>query len=206
LADGCPAPFIIRIIRIIRNKRSTIMTKRVDTGFEDYGDESEPKEKGIKPVSGSPLEALKALLSAEAASEPITRKVPNREGFSVRLATTVEERELKHWTRSSQRKVGGRVEGDSVKFASLLIAAKCEAILYMGQEIEADGDVVTFRHPAIRTLLGLPAEASHVVVMEHFYGSGGHIVGVANEVLEAAGWGDNSNNLFDAEDEEANPI
>jgi hypothetical protein len=172
----------------------------IPSGYEDDLN-PEPQPQQVKVTPHSPLETLRARLATDAKNEPITLKVPNREGISVRFDTNIDSAHLDHWQKRSQRRVGGKTEPDPVKMAALLVSATCQAVLVDGQEVVLnDGTTLKIASAQMRDFLGLVDGSDTVAIARKLYGSDGHLISVGNRIVAAAGFGDGTEDVDEDED------
>ena len=135
--------------------------------------------------AGSVLAALKEELKREVKSEPITLSVPSRPNMSIRFDTNVESGTIQMWRKQSQNKSMAD-NFDGLKFSSLVIANKAEAILMNNVVARTEnGDELNFKNPELVTMLGANRALEAV---RKLYGIDGHIFVAADEILKAAGY------------------
>lgn len=77
---------------------------------------------------------------------------------------------------------------DGIKFASLLLASTCVAIVRNGADLELDGEApITFTSKALQTRMGTTTAADTV---RKFYGLEGHVDAAGRRLMNEAGYGD----------------
>lgn len=147
-------------------------------------------------LADSPLDLLRAELAGERPPLEVTLDVPAREGYAVRYSTDIAYEEVKAWRKRSADK--SNPSGfDELKFAGIVLAVKCLAVLRRGEEVDLDGEVLTFRHPEFLGLFGATRAADGVAA---FYVRDGHVTATANRLLDEAGFGDVMPEADDDED------
>lgn len=134
--------------------------------------------------------ALDAALSADVVKEDVTLPVPLRPGLTVRFSTDVDDEKMKGWRARSQDSTRGAGKGDvdAIRWSSLIVATQAQAFLMGGKEVhDTSGQTYTFGHAQIRAKYGAQTAVQAVSAV---YSSDPHIMIVANEILERAGFGD----------------
>lgn len=144
----------------------------------------------VPVVEGSPLEALKSVLAVEVSRPPLVLPVPERPGVSVRFDANVDSRKFLLWQKKGKEKQAGDVH-NPLKSAIAAISDQTEAILVNGNVVLDDNDnPVTFRSVELRRLLPDVKEfADDATVIRKFYGVDAHIITVSNQIVDAAGYG-----------------
>lgn len=128
------------------------------------------------------LADLRAELSEQVEHKPLTLKVPNRPGYSVRYSTDIEYRRLQMITKRAQDKgLGGT---DLVKWSCSVLATFCESVVRHGEDVLDDGQPVTFASKMLQEAVGT-FEA--VACIRKFYGEDGDIMAAASTLVTAAG-------------------
>jgi hypothetical protein len=142
-------------------------------------------EESVDENPGTILKALEAELKREVRLDPITLTVPNRPGMTIRFDTNIESGTIQMWRKQSQNKSMAD-NFDGLKFSSLVIANKAEAVLYNSVVARTeDGDELNFKNPALLSMLGATRALDAV---RKLYGADGHIFVAADEILRAAGY------------------
>ena len=142
-------------------------------------------EAGEPVNAASVLSALKEELKREVQLPPITLAVPARPGMSIRFDANVNSGHIQMWRKQSQNKSMAD-NFDSLKFSSLVIANKAEAVMFDGVEARTDdGELLNFKNPELLTMLGTNRA---VEAVRKLYGVDGHIFVAADEVLKGAGY------------------
>lgn len=139
------------------------------------------------PKLSTGLEELRAELTAELGAQPVELPVPTRPGYAVRYKTAIDHELLARWQKASEDR--SAPDGmDVLGLALRVLGNCCVGIVRRGEELEHEGKPVTFRTRSFVELLGTdrPAEACRA-----FYAKDGHVISAADEVLRAAGYGDN---------------
>jgi hypothetical protein len=143
----------------------------------------------------SALEALREKLQAPVETEPVVINVPGRPGITIRCHTRMTQEERKAWQkRSEDRKTDRRRRGqdspiDEMKFACLVLANTCEAILVEGEEALDDnsGAPLTFASRQLWDMVGA-AEPSRAI--RNLFGIDAHVLIASGEVILASGFDD----------------
>lgn len=131
------------------------------------------------------LAALKEELQREVRLDPITLNVPSRPGMSIRFDTNVESGTIQMWRKQAQNK-SMQDNFDGLKFSSLVVANKAEAVLFNGVVAMTEtGDELNFKNPDLLTMLGANRALEAV---RKLYGLDGSIFVAADEILKAAGY------------------
>lgn len=148
----------------------------------DLGEDEEVRQATV-------LDELRAELATPVEDATITLPVANRPGYSVRFAASLDyENELVKWRKQATTK-GRRGNPDTVnefRLAGIVLGHKCQVILRHGDELELDGEPLTFRHPALQELTGT---SRAVDCIRAFYGSDGHVIDAADAIVARAGYG-----------------
>lgn len=138
----------------------------------------------------SDLDDLRAELTAQVAPSTVI-KVLGRPRYAVRFRTDFTGKDLDNLRkRAKDKRYKDGVDG--IRFASLLLALTCEAILRDGKPLDLDGtSPVTFTSRELQDLLGTagnpnPADAT----VRALYGLEGHVNAAAEKLMTEAGWGD----------------
>lgn len=152
----------------------------------------------------TPLDRLKSVLKTEASQEPVTLKVPIREGIAVKFDTNIATPQIDHWQKRSVRKVSGKNTYDPVRFAAFVIAAKAISLILDGKPVvDDDGEPIRLVSSTIREFLGLADGSDPTAIVRALYGSDGSIVTTSDAILAAAGYGGDPDDLI--QDEQENP-
>lgn len=142
------------------------------------------------------LDALRSELKKEVRTPPIVLTVPGREGMSIKFDTNVDSGSVQMWRKQSQNK-SMTDNFDGLKFSSLVIANKAEAIMYNGVTARTDdGNELNFKNQALLEMLSVHRALDAV---RKLYGVDGHIFVAADEILRAAGYDSES------QDQQADP-
>jgi hypothetical protein len=132
------------------------------------------------------LDELRSELTTAVESKDSTLAVPAREGYAVRYSTTIAHEQLNSWRkRARDKSMPGEL--DELRWAAIVLANQCRAIVRKGTEVELDGSPATFAHPGFRSMLG--AERA-VDAVRSFYGRDADVITSALTVLRDAGYGD----------------
>lgn len=146
-------------------------------------------------AADTPLDDLRAELSAPVEGEPATLKVPGRPGYAVRYSVDLDDLEFQRWHRKASGKTipGRDAAVDRLKLAGLVLAYQCEAIVRNGREVTDGGAPLLFRSPAFLDLMRRDDERRPPEVREavrRFYGRDADLLAASDEVLNRAGYGD----------------
>lgn len=158
---------------------------RLDGG--DAGQDDGQETLDINIPTTSPRDALRATLQAKVSLEPLTLAVPARPSVGVQFDLNFEFDLINHWRNRAKSK--NMPEGfDPKRFALYVIADRGRGIFMNGQEVlSEDGKPFTFYNKELLNWLGANTQTDAVRAL---YGVDGHILQVANRVVEAAGYGD----------------
>lgn len=132
------------------------------------------------------LDDLRAELTAKVA-ESTTIEVLGRPGYAVRCRVDFTGKDLDLLNkRARDKRFAGGVDG--IKFASLVLAFTCLAIVRQGKDLELEGtSPITFTSPELQRLLGTDSADATVRAL---FGLEGHIDAATKRLLDEAGWGD----------------
>lgn len=134
------------------------------------------------------LEALRGELTAAVVMPEVTLPVGTRPGYAVRYRTDVSQQQLDAWRKAAKdRKRADGFAGE--RFAALILANTCQAIIRGGRVVTDDGGPVTFRSRPFLALLEVARVADAVT---RFYGADAHVDSAARMVLVEAGWGEDA--------------
>lgn len=134
----------------------------------------------------SALEAIEAELAEELEADVIYCPVPRRKGYELRFKAELAGELLQRWARSSQdRKAPGGI--DELKLALLVVCNLNTGIMRNGSLATVQGEPMTVRTKAFLDIMreGRPFDA-----VKKLYGSDGHVMATAREVLSEAGYGE----------------
>jgi hypothetical protein len=146
--------------------------------------EPDPDTVGIAELDD--LEQLREDLGREVELPEVTLPVGTRPGYAVRYRTDVSQGQLDAWRKAAKdRRRADGFAGE--RFASLILANTCQAIVRGGRVVTEDGEPVTFRSREFLDLTGVNRAADAV---QKFYGADAHVDSAARSVLLEAGWGD----------------
>lgn len=132
------------------------------------------------------LEDLAAELGEELKVEDIFIPVPRREGYELRFKGTLDGELFNKWARASvDRKAVGGI--DELKLSLLVIANVNNGIRRHGAMVTADGVELTVRSHGFLDIMkeGRPQDA-----IRKLFGSDGHVMAAAREVLSELGYGE----------------
>lgn len=142
----------------------------------------------------SALDELRGAVTVEIAPDVETYLVPTRPGWSVQYSAGIDGPQIDRWVRSATPSKGpNRGRLDQTKWASLVLATQCLAILKDGENPTEEGEPITFRDPAFLQLVGAAGAGDAVRL---FYGGAkhigdGHVVAHAYDLIKAAGYDEN---------------
>jgi hypothetical protein len=134
------------------------------------------------------LEQLRSELGKPSnAVKEVTLKVPSRDNLSVRFNTDLSLEQLDKW-RIAARKNPKRDEIDILQFNLIVIVSQAKAIIFNG-EVARDEDEkeLNFRSQELIEMLGALDAKGAVKVL---YDRDADILKIGNEILEAAGYGE----------------
>lgn len=137
----------------------------------------------------SVLAALQDALSKPIETEPALINVLGRPGVQLRCHTRMRQEERKAWlARCTKKRRGADDEVDEMKFACLVIANTCEAVLFNGVEAhDSEGTPLTFRHAKLWEMVGAKEPD---LAIRGLFGKDAHVLLASGEVLVASGFDD----------------
>lgn len=135
----------------------------------------------------SPLDQLRETITAAVTKPDLTLAVLSRPGLAIRFGTNIDLDILQQWRRRSHDKHMPD-NWNILKFSQLVIANTAKAMVLNGEEpLGQDGEPVSFRSPE---LLEWTSTKRALDAVRGLYDNDGHIIATAQDVLEAAGYGD----------------
>ena len=159
----------------------------VNAGFGEFEEDETQIVTPSAPVTGSPLDDLRAALKRQAHKEPTTLPVPSRPGVGVKFDCNLDSSLLARWYRSASK----ANDPDPLRVAVNVIVNQMRGLVFNGVEVNDDeGKPITTRTATIREFLGLGGQATPTEVLRSLYGSDGYIQSVSNKVLELCGYGE----------------
>lgn len=152
---------------------------------EHFGS-SVDEETATAVTSSSPdiLDELRQEVAKAVDIEPLVLSVPNRPTISVVYMPEIDYDLLKKMLRRATH----REVVDELRFAKALLAYVCRGLRLKGREVKDDaGGNMTIRSTEFHEMMGARDTSE---AMDKLYASHGHIIKTAQEVMEAAGYGD----------------
>ena len=140
----------------------------------------------------SPLEALRAALLEEVRRPEVTYEVPSRPGVAVTFDTNITVEEMDAWRGRAKKagKAGRAGMLDPIKLACIVVANKATGILMNGKRVNDDeGDALLFYSVELQRMVGSP-EGDSPAAIRRLYGVDGHLIAVADSIVEDAGYGE----------------
>lgn len=147
------------------------------------------------PAKLTLLDRLREVIEAEVVKPDIEIKVPDRPGVSVVFSPNLDQATV----TSLRNKAGAKSRNgmDILKFSGLVIAHTTKAILFDGEEVtDEDGNPLTF---ASQVILDMVEDDRPWPGVKKFWGSDPHLQATALKILDAAGWGDEAEEVEDDE-------
>jgi hypothetical protein len=139
----------------------------------------------------SPLEQLRKALAAPVAAKPLTLRVPERPGVTLRFSTGITQEQRTAWQKRStkkSRRQNREDEVDEMNFACLVLANTNEAIAFGGVDAhDRDDTPLTFAMPALWEMV---SAADPVSAIRNLFGNDAHVLLASGEVLLASGFDD----------------
>lgn len=169
----------------------------------DFQASSDPAAEGINP--GSPLEALREELSKDVAQPDLVLNIPGRKKLRCVYDTSIDGDKFQLWQRNSKQK-GSKDELNIVRFSCTVIGNQLKGLeVFTGKDWEVARDELgqdyNVRNGNLKKMLfGEGGEHSGVALIRKLYGNDGVILSSAKEILEVAGYGDESSDLFGSDD------
>lgn len=131
-------------------------------------------------------EDLRAALTAKVEVEPVVYGVPTRPGVELRFLPDIEFDLLRGWMKAAAR--NKKKEFNPLAFAYMVISKTNTGVLFNGkEETDSEGNPLTVTHNEFRQMVGANEVSSAI---HRLYGNDGHIIQVAQKVVEAAGYDD----------------
>tara|TARA_B100000929_G_scaffold275708_1_gene249793 strand:- start:1079 stop:1597 length:519 start_codon:yes stop_codon:yes gene_type:complete len=148
-------------------------------------------EKKAKPTI---LEQLRTEVAKKVERPEIEIPIPERAGVSVRFSPNITQNQLRAWRRNSGE--NSKDGFDPLKFACYVVGSCCTSILINDEiALSAEGINLTFASPDILEMTNDNRPIPDGI--RHFYGIDPHLESTALAILDAAGYGE--------EVEEVNP-
>jgi hypothetical protein len=139
-------------------------------------------------AGSSPLDLLKQVISGEVEHEPLTLPVPKRRGVAITYNTELDNDLLTAWRKRSMYD-DSRDGVDPLKFACIVLTNKAVGFTIHGRPVTADGHPLTFASSEVWEMVKPPA-MSGIDAVRRLYGVDAHVIIAGEEVLRAAGYGD----------------
>lgn len=145
------------------------------------------------------LDSLKEELAKRIAKQPVSYTIPSRPKITMQYSVDITAADLRRWRHAARMKGRKSEDYDPLRFSAILLANKNTAIIMDGEAItDANGDNLTARDTTIQSFVNATDPVSTITEL---YGFDGHVLSVASEVIDAAGFGDE-----DEDDDAADPI
>lgn len=161
--------------------------RRFDAGDDLEDDTFTPKVIASGTSGPDPLAALRETITAAVAKPDVVLEVLTRPGMTIRFSTNFDLDIIQQWRKRSHDKVSPD-NFNILKFALLVIANQAEAFGLNGQEPNGqDGNPLSFRSSEVLEWTGTKRALDAV---RGLYDNDAHVVATAQEVMEAAGFGD----------------
>lgn len=178
------------------------MADNFDPQFNDETDLA--GEPGVTtPNEGSPLAGLMEELSRKVENPDLEVPVRGRP-VTLIMDTNIDGESFQAWQRRCMGK-GGIQKGDfnTLRFSCIIIASQTKAVKFSGKYVHGeDGSDLNFKNPEFRQMLN-PNSQSQVELVRALFSNDGSLINAATEVLEAAGYGDDTDELM--KDDPTNP-
>lgn len=159
-----------------------------DTAVPDMGNDDE----NINP--GSLLAALRSEAQQKVMKEPVDVRVPARPNFIFTFDTNFDFSRLQHWRKQATRRQRGKADDfDLVKFGCIVLAATNTGMVYKGSVME-----YSLTSPELWEMFGAN---SYFECIKKVWGTDADLIRAGNEVIEAAGYGDEEEEQDDFEDD-----
>lgn len=172
-----------------------------DSTFSDETNPGPNKDsEGI--LDGSPFDSLRAALKAEVVRPDAVMNIPNRPTIRCIFSTFVDGDLFQRWLRNARIKGGKAEDVDALKLSSVIIAAQLKGLeVRKGsgdwEEATTNGQPMNFQNPALKELLVGDAPSSGAAsLVRKLYANDGAILTTSKELLDLAGYGDESADLF----------
>lgn len=160
---------------------------------EDTFAEALPIEHGTR--MDNPLDALKASITEAVRRPDISLMVLSRPGLTIRYNTNIDMELLQRWRRSAHDKTAPD-NFNVLRFMSLVVVNTALAFALNGEEpVGANGQPISFASPEVAQWTGQKRVLDSV---RSLFASDGNIVTCGQQILDAAGYGDES---MEADDE-----
>lgn len=132
------------------------------------------------------LDALEDELGAEVEGDDFYVPVPRRPGYELRFKSHLDGELMGKWARSAaDRKALGGI--DELKLSKLVLTNLNTGIVRNGDLVTVDGVPMTIRS---RGFLDVMKEGRPFDAVKKLYGSDGHLMAAAREVLSECGYGE----------------
>lgn len=161
----------------------SIDTRTFDLGSDD--DLTPVVAPGLS-TGADPLAALREVITAAVVKDDLTLQVITRPGLSIRFSTNMDLDTIQQW----RRRCHDKSQPDNfnlLKFACMVIANQATAFALNGVEPDIDGNPINFRNGPVFEWTNTKRAVDAVKAL---YDNDGHVVATAQEIMEAAGFGD----------------
>lgn len=162
------------------------MTENVRSFGVEVTDQDTHVPESSARVESSVYDDLRAALSESVEVEAVEYIVPQRPSVEMIFKPDIEFDLLRSWMNAASR--NKKKEFNPLTFAYQVISTTNTGITFNGhQEFDSEGTPLTVTHKELQVMLGAHDVTSAV---RRLYGIDGHIIQVAQKVVEAAGYDD----------------
>lgn len=160
--------------------------RQFDSTTDDVDEDLTPQVAPGLSTGQDPLAALRDVITAAVVKEDLVLDLLTRPGMAIRFSTNMDLDTIQQW----RRRCHDKSQPDNfnlLKFACMVIANQAEAFRLNGQEPEVDGLPLNFRQGPVFEWTNTKRAVDAVKAL---YDNDGHVVATAQDVMEAAGFGD----------------
>lgn len=153
-----------------------------------------------KPLDNATILAqMREEAQQEVEIEDMRCMVPNRQNFELLVHPVIDYDLLNNFMKRSTKSIKGKKEWSPLVFAYQVLSHTCIGIAYKGVTVQdSDGDDLTLASNQLWAMFGTNSPQQCLTAM---YGSQGHLIATAQEVVSRAGYGD-----IDVETGEGGPL
>lgn len=162
-----------------------------ETGYESDDNLQSDTDDGVR--SGSMLDALRQEAQQKVRLDDLTLRVPQRSKMQLVFDINIENAQLTHWRKQAVTRKGKREDFNAVKFSQIILAATNKELIFSGQP--------TGLGLQDRELWEMFGANSYFSCIKAMYGSDADIIRAGSDVINAAGYGDESEEDEDLDDD-----
>lgn len=157
----------------------------------------------IRP--GSALDLLQKAMKESIRLEEIIVRIKGRPTLALRVDPNIDGELFQRWQRSAtvgKQRQGQTANVNSIKFCAIVIANTTTAVLVhvkgdKWQEVKgSDGEALNFQSVEFRDMISANTPLSNgTELVRKLFGVDGHMIDAANKIVEAAGFGEDEDDI-----------